>query len=309
MHRMIEISVPPEVSPKLQQPLLQNPMVINFSLQKGGSQKPAGYDVLQVHVLNRGTDDVLALVHRYCGRQNFSVVTSEVASITDPSNEYAINHDVDEAVWEEVQTGMRHNGRLTPNFLMLMAAGGIITAVGFVADVQTQVILFIAASIIAPGLEPVAKLALGMVLRKKEIFWSGCIATLAGYATLMVAAAGIFAVLLGIGSVQRSEFLEDDLAIALQNVTPKDFISSLASAAASIIIYLSYRRSIIAGPLISLVIIPAAAGAAIALVLGNWQVAGLLLIRTGVDFTLIIVVGMCFIWLKQKWVHRRKPLL
>jgi hypothetical protein len=309
MHRMIEISVPPDVSPKLHQPLLSNPMVINFSLQKGGSQKPAGYDVLQVHVLNRGTDNVLSLVHQYCGKQNFSVVTSEVASLTDPANETAINHDVDEAIWEEVQTGMRHNGRLTPNFVMLMAIGGIITAVGFVANIQLQVISFIAASIIAPGLEPVAKFSLGIVLRKKQILWSGFTATLVGYATLMLSAAIIFAVLLSTGSAKPEEFTKDDLAMGLQDVTLKDFISSLAASAASIIMYLSYRRNVIAGPLIGLVTIPAAAGAAMGVVLGNWHFAKLLLFRMGVDFALIIVVGMFFVWIKQKLVHKRKPLL
>lgn len=309
MHRMIEISVPPDISPKLQQPLFSNPMVISFSLHKGGSVKPAGFDILQVHVLNKGTDDVLSLVHQYCGKQNFSVVTSEVASLTNPANEEAINHDVDEAIWEEVQTGMRHNGRLTPNFVMLMVIGGIIAAVGFVADVQMQVIAFIAASIIAPGLEPVAKLSLGMVLRKKDVIWSGLTATLVGYTTLMVAAAVIFAILLSTGTVHPEEFLQDDLAKSLQDVTPKDFIASVAASAASIIMYLSYRRNVIAGPLIGLVTIPAAAGAAMSMVLGDWHFAMLLLFRMGVDFVLIIVVGALFVWFKQILVHKRKPLL
>lgn len=309
MHRMIEISVPPDVSQQLQQPLLNNAKVISFSLQKGGSQKPAGHDVLQIHVLNKGTDDVLELVEKYCGKRNYSVVTSEIASLTNPENEHAINHDIDEAIWEEVQTGLRHNGRLTPNFIMLMIIGGIITAVGFVGDVQMQVIAIISASIIAPGLEPVAKLAVGAVLRKKEILWSGCVATVVGYAALMIAAAGIFAILLATGSVQADEFLKDELANSLQEVTPKDFIASVAAAAASIIMYLSYRRNVIAGPLIALVTIPAASGAAMSMVLGEWHFAVLLLYRLGVDFLLIIGVGVLFIWIKQKLVHKRKPLV
>lgn len=309
MHRMIEITVPSEITIKLRQPLLDNSQVVGFTLLKGASVKPPGDDVLQIHVLNRGTDDVLHLVEKHCGNKNFSVVTSEVASITDPSNQKIINDDVDEAIWEEIQTGMRHNGRITPNFLMLMAIGGIITTIGFVGDVQMQVISFISASIIAPGLEPVAKLPLGLVMKNRRILQAGLLSTVGGYAVLMAAAAGVFAILLATGSVVPHQFLKDDLAIALQDVTLQDLISSIAASAASILMYLSYRRNVIAGPLIALITIPAASGAAMYMVLGQWHFALLLLYRLGVDFLLIVSVGAIFIWLKQRFVHRRKPLL
>lgn len=307
MHRMIEITVPAEITMKIRPHLIDDPKVLSFSLLKGASEKPRG-DVLQVHVLNSGADDVLGLVSKYCGDKGFSVVTSEVASISDPDNQKMINHDVDEAIWEEVETGLRHNGRITANFLMLMAIGGIIAAIGFVADVQMQVIAFISASIIAPGLEPVTRMPLGVVLKKKDIFWDGVKTSLTGYGMLMLGSGGIFFILLLTGSAKPEEFLKDELAIALTDVTLKDLISSIVASAAGIIMYLSYRRNVIAGPLIALVTISAAAGAAICLVLGQWNFALLMLYRLGVDFLLIISVGIIFIWLKQRRVHQRKPL-
>jgi hypothetical protein len=307
MHRMIEITVPPELTMKIRPGLLDNPTVLGFSLLKGASEKPPG-DVFQVHVLNSGADNVLRLVSKYCGEGNFSVVTSEVASISDPLHQKMINEDVDEAIWEEIETGIRHNGRVTANFLMLMTIAGIITAVGFLSDVQVQVIAFISASIIAPGLEPVTKVPLGIVLGKRDILWDGIKTTLAGYGLLMVAAAGIFSILLASGSAKPEEFLKDSLANALTDVTLKDLISSIAASAAGIIMYVSYRRNVIAGPLIALVTIPAASGAAMCLVLGEWNFALLMLYSLGVDFLLIIVVGVIIVWSKQRMVHKREPL-
>lgn len=307
MHRMIEITVPPEITIQMRPDLLNDPQVLGFTLLEGASVKPKG-DVLQIHVLNSGADNVLRLIEKYCSDKNFSVVTSEVASISDPLNQKMINKDVDEAIWEEIETGIRHNGRLTANFLILMAIGGIIAAIGFLGDVQMQVISFISSSIIAPGLEPVAKIPLGIILRKKEIVWEGIKSTLVGYGVLMFATGGIFFIILMHGSAKPETFLKDELAIALTDVTFKDFISSVAASAAGIIMYLSYRRNVIAGPLIALVTIPAASGAAMCIVLGEWNFALLMLYRLAVDFLLIISAGVILIWLKQRFVHLRKPL-
>lgn len=307
MHRMIEIKVPPEITIRMRPDLLNDPQVLGFTLLEGASVKPKG-DVLQIHVLNSGADNVLRLIGKYCSDKNFSVVTSEVASISDPLNQKMINKDVDEAIWEEIETGIRHNGRLTANFLILMAIGGIIAAIGFLGDVQMQVISFISSSIIAPGLEPVAKIPLGIILRKKEIVWEGIKSTLVGYGVLMFASGGIFFILLMHGSAKPETFLKDELALALTDVTFKDFISSVAASAAGIIMYLSYRRNVIAGPLIALVTIPAASGAAMCIVLGEWNFALLMLYRLAVDFLLIISAGVILIWLKQRFVHLRKPL-
>ena len=53
-----------------------------------------------------------------------SVATAEVASFIDPKHPHAVDRDVDEALWEEMETGLRHQGRVTSNYLTLMALGG-----------------------------------------------------------------------------------------------------------------------------------------------------------------------------------------
>ncbi len=308
MHRNIEVTVDPANTAAVVAALNRHPYVMGLSLLPGASVKPAG-DLVLVQVLNRGTDDVLSIIQKESGTRPFSITTAEVASMIDPARQKVINKDVDEAIWEEVEAGLRHNGRLTPNFILLMAIGGIITAIGFVSDVQNQVIAFIAASIIAPGLEPLAKLPLGLVLRKRECLLFGLRASVVGYSVILIAAIGTFFLLQQLGEATPQLFLEDDFTKSLCSVKPKDWVLSIAASAASILMYLSYRRNVIAGPLIALILVPAACAIGISLLLGEWEIAGRISRRLGAELLVTIAVGALVIYLKQLMVHKRKPLV
>lgn len=110
--------------------------------------------------------------------------------MTDPDHQHAIDRDVDEALWEEMEAGLRHQGRVTPNVIVLMALGSAVAAAGlFAHDPAEQVTASVAAAIVAPGFEPLAKLPLGLVLGRHEVFKLGLISAAAGYAILMAGGA------------------------------------------------------------------------------------------------------------------------
>jgi hypothetical protein len=163
MHKTIEITVPTSYTDELIHQLEQLEQVINLSVVRGASIKPEG-DLLTVHVLNDGADEVLRLTDAGREQGHVSVTTAEVASIIDPEHERKVTNDVDEALWEEVETGLRHQSRTTANYLALMALGGVVAATGFVVEGTSQAISFVAASIISPGFEPVAKIPMGLAL-------------------------------------------------------------------------------------------------------------------------------------------------
>lgn len=307
MHRTIEASVPLEASSLIINDLLLNPHVININVNSNASIKPVG-DTLSIHVLNRGADEVLKIIKHYTHEKDFSIVTSEIASLTDPKHQKQINHDIDEAIWEEMETGLRHNGRTTQNYIILMFVGGIIATVGFISEIHDLVIAFIAASIIAPGLEPVAKIPLGIALRKTDVLWTGLKASVFGYVTLIFASWLTFLVLVKFGIAMEEDFLNNKATEGLLHFRLKDFILSFAAATASIVMYLSYRRNVIAGPLIALILIPAAAAIGISIYLQRWNEMFGFIQRLSIDIGLIIFVGIVWIIFKQATVHKRKPM-
>lgn len=307
MHRTLQLSVPFSVTDRLCEDLIALESVIGLSVVREASLKPVG-DVITVQVLNRGADEVLRCVDEATKGKTFSVATAELASLTDSEQGDRINDDVDEAIWEEMQTGLRHQAHITPNFLALMALGGAIAAVGLVSEPVPQAMAFTASAIIAPGFEPLIKIPLGIVLGKWRILRRGLTETLVGYAVLIAAAALTMFALLGVSAVTEQEFVGSRQVQSAIDPDLKNIVVPVCGALAGAVIVAAYRRTVIAGPLIVLMTIPAAAiiGASVA----AWETSFLWggLKRFGMDAAFIVGAGILVFWLKQMLVHRRKLL-
>jgi uncharacterized membrane protein len=81
------------------------------------------------------------------------------------------------------------------------------------------------------------------------------------------------------------------------------------AALAGITMVVAYRRSVIAGPLIALAIVPAAAMVGVALAAGSPTLAYQGAERFILDVALIVAWGSLVVALKQVFFHRRKPVV
>lgn len=308
MHRTIEISVSPAADNRFIEQLATLDAVISLSVNRGASIKPPG-DVLRVHTLNRGADEVLKVVAGMEHKGDVSVATAEVASFIDPKHQHAVDRDVDEALWEEMETGLRHQGRITHNYLTLMALGGALAAMGLLTTGVTQAISFIAAPLIAPGFEPLSKIALGFTLRRWSTLWRGLKSSVAGHTVLIVAAALTFLALRALGAVTPEAFLGNHEVEKIIHPDTFDFAYSAIGVLAGAAMLAAYCRSTIGGALMALEIIHATAMVGVALGVGRWDYLLEGLARSGIDVVLILGLSSLVIWLKQVLVHKRRPLV
>ena len=237
-----------------------------------------------------------------------SVAGAELTSLSDPKHGERIDNDVDEATWEEMETGVRHQGRITANYFALMALGGALAAIGLISDRVPQAICLISASILSPGFEPIAKIPLGLLLRHPHRWQRGLRSTLAGYGVLILAAAAMFGVLLLTGETSRHELIESHQVKILRHPHLADILQSAVAAVAGIVIIAAYRRSVIAGALAAMAIIPSAALIGAAAAAGQAELVWAGLRRWGIDVALIILAGALVFGLKQATTHRRRPL-
>ena len=237
------------------------------------------------------------------------MVTHELSSIVDPQHEKKVSKDIDEALWEEAETSLRHQGRVTSNYLTLMALGGGVAATAFIVSGSSQTISLVAASIIAPGFEPLAKVPMGLALRRWSVVGRGMFSVGVGYVVLALAAALVFAILraLGVGTV--GEFLGNSETTVLTDPTMREVFVSSFGAVAGMIMIVAHRRSVIAGPLIALGIVPAAAMVGVALAAGRPELVYQGAERFALDVILIVALSTLVVALKQALVHRRKPLV
>ncbi|MBC6699440.1 DUF389 domain-containing protein [Hymenobacter sp. BT190] len=309
MHRTLEITVPATVTEPLCRQLTELDDVVGLSVQPGASRKPAG-DVLIVHVLNRGADEVLRRARAAVAHKNdLSVVTSEAASFIAPASHQTIVDDKDEAIWEEMESGLRHQGAITTNYLLLMALGGLICAIGLVSEPVPQAVAFTASAIIAPGFDPMTKVPVGLVLRRWIVVWRGIQSTLTGYAVLIGTAALTMYWLVAAGETTGQLLAENPEVKHLSHPGLMELLLSAAGALAGVVMLAAFRRSFQAGPLIAMAFIPAAALIGAGLAVGNWALALEGLERFGADWGFIVGLGVPFLWLKQKFLHKRKPIV
>ena len=308
MHRAIEITAPIASTDASIRDFARSNHLISLSIHRGASIKTPG-DVLMVHALNRDDDRVMRLVEEARVEGEVSVTTHELTSIVDPEHEREVAKDIDEALWEESETSLRHQGRPTANYLVLMALGGAVAATAFVETGSSQTISLVAASIIAPGFEPLAKMPVGLALRRWSVVGRGLWSVGVGYLTLALASALVFAVLRLTGVGTTGEFLGNPETGILTDPTPREVLISSFGALAGITMIVAYRRSVIAGPLIALAIVPAAAMVGVALAAGSPTLAYQGAERFILDVALIVAWGALVVALKQVFFHRRKPVV
>jgi Na+/phosphate symporter len=130
-----------------------------------------------------------------------------------------------------------------------------------------------------------------------------------GYGVVMLGAALTFLGLQWLGITNVSEFIQNPEVKAIIDPTGKNITVSLCGTLAGCIIVAAYRRSVIAGALIAMVVINATAMIGLSLACGQWDYAWQGLQRVGADVGLIFLSGVVVFGAKQWLIRKRKPLV
>jgi hypothetical protein len=283
--------------------------VIALAHHRQGSVKPPG-DVLQVDVLNSHADDVLRRARPAVDDEavEVSIVIFQSTAIVDRARGHLIAKDADETLWEEIEADLRNHGRVSVNYVLLMALGGIIAASGFLLEPVTQAIAFVGAAIIAPAFEPAAKLTQGLVLRQMKVCGRALVSMAVGYAVLCATAFVTMTVLSRLDDHAHATLLAQPALKPLTEFLAPPLLMSGAAAVAGIVMIVSLRDLYVVGPLMVLVLISNLSLAGAALALGEGGIALGALGRLAGDLVLIVVLGGGVFYWKQRAFHRRRPL-
>jgi hypothetical protein len=310
MHRRISFHGDASALGTLAQQLTSIEGVIGLVHHRGASLKPAG-DVLEVDVLNRDADEVLRRAQSHMDAPNaaLAVVISQSTSMLERAHRHLIENDADEVLWEEMESDLRNHGRVSTNFLILMSLGGIVSACGLLMSPVPRAIALVGAAIIAPGFEPLAKLAQGLALRQGRLCLRGLLSVAVGYGALFAAAFLVVLVLsrAGIGEA-RTALTSEAVRGPLTHIEPISTLASACAAVAGIMMVVSLRDLYIVGPLMVLVLISGIALAGGALAVGEPGIAWDAVERVAVDAILLLGLGAGVFYWKQRSFHRRRPL-
>jgi hypothetical protein len=308
VHHQIDVTLPADATDEVLGDLEKHEGVLAVTLQRGGSVKPAG-DVLSMHVLNRSIDSVLTTVDRARDYGPITVATVRTESVVATDAQEAIEDDADESPWEEFERTLRHHGRTSLNYLALMALGGAIAVAGLLSPPVPQTLALAASAIIAPAFEPVAKLGLALLRGSAYRIRRAVVAVAVGYGILAAGGAVAFLVLRGLGLAKPGVLASSEGVHMVVDPTAADWLVGAGGALAGLLIVTSFREAVLAGALIALALVPAAALVGIGLVAGDWALALGGLKRTAADMGLVVVLGGAVVFLKDRFVHHgRRPL-
>ncbi|MFC5062583.1 DUF389 domain-containing protein [Actinomycetospora atypica] len=308
MHHTVEVSLPSEATDGTLNTLAKLEGVLSLSVERGAGVKPEG-DVITVHALNRAIDDVLATVADAEQYGPIAVATGGVNSLVATGAQGAIDDDADESPWEEFERTLRHHGRLSMNYLLLMTIGGAIAVAGLLSPPVPQALALAASAILTPAFEPVGELAAALVRRSTYAIRRALVSVAVGY-TLMAFGGGLaFLVLRALGLASPKTIASSEGMHLIVDPTASDWLVAAGGAVAGLLIITSFREAVLAGALIALALVPAAGVVGMGIVSLDAGLALEGLQRLGADAALVVVLGGLVIIFKDRFFHRgRRPL-
>lgn len=308
MHHTVEMSVPSAAADDTLRALEKIDGVLSLYIERGVGVKPEG-DVITVHSLNRAVDAVLATASEAERHGPIAVVTGGVNSLVATGAQGAIDDDADESPWEEFERTLRHHGRLSVNYLLLMTIGGAIAVAGLLSPPVPQALALAASAVLTPAFEPVGELAVALVRRSGYAIRRAVVSMVVGYGLLAVGGGIAFLVLRALGLASPKTIASSEGMHLVIDPTAADWLVAAGGAVAGLLIITSFREAVLAGALIALALVPAGAvlGMGVAALDAGLALQGLQ--RLAQDVALVLVLGGLVIIGKDRLIHRgRRPL-
>lgn len=303
MARTIELTTPPDLTDSLLRRIEPLDGIISVHLNRGASVQPSG-DVLTIVCIN----DAFLRIANLASDQRISALTNVPGSVYSAAHHAALARDSNESTWEEIESSIARESNMTRNNMVLMACAGSIAAIGTLTD---AIHVVIGAMVIAPGFEPVTRIALGVVTRGRA--WrDGLVDTLRGYAAIIAAAwlTALILQLFGLGGLLGSAAYLPQRSLLnywLYPTVPSIMASIVAGAAGGVV--LATNRSVLtAGVMIALALIPAAAATGLSLAAMEWDSALRAAVRWLAEVAIVFLTSAAVFLYKRAFVHRRAML-
>ena len=310
MARTVQVTAPPDQTTALVEIARTTEGVVAVRLERGGSLLPPG-DVLTVDATNRAAHALLrAFDARGVARSPATALTTaEPYSLVAPAGQDLVDGDTNDATWEEMSAAIRASTNMRANAVLLMAASGVLAAVGLATD---AVELVIAAMVIAPEFQPLVQTSLGVVSRSAATARAGAGHVVVGW--LAMAGAALATALLFRASGQDplgggGAYLPAGSLVAyFTTISGTTLATDAAAATAGAVLIASRRTTLTAGVSIALPLVPLTALAGVAVVAGEPDVLQTALLRWALDAAIVVAAGAAVLTWKRAAVLRRSLL-
>lgn len=311
MSRHVQISLAAHLTEQFIREIEPIEGVTGIGLHKGVSIRPKG-DMITVELTNPALLELMRrLEARGLGKSaDSSIVTGQLLSSVSSPDARQLTREPSDATWEEMESSLLKESNTNRNTLFLMFAAGVMAAIG----VSTNTLhVVIGAMLIAPGFEPITRIGLGLVTGS-QASKRGAHDLLRLYLALMLGAAVTTLMFLAAGKPPLSSepgYLGDSALLTYwTSLTLTSTVVTAMSAIAGAILVATNRSVLTAGVMTGLALIPAMTIAVMALIVGEWAVCGLAIVRWLIDCVLVLLLSvLVFVWKRHSVQGRPNMLL
>lgn len=280
--------------------------VANVTLVKGAAVQPVG-DLVEADVARESADGVLSALCEFeidrTGGITLVPLDTVLSDAADAAQRAAPGDPADAVVWDELIARTGDDSRPTVTFLAFLTLACLIAVVGVVTDSPVTVV---GAMVVGPEFAPLAAIAVGLVLRRRDLVGRAALALGLGFPLAMIIAAagamlGERAGLIDIGAVQSADQVE-----FIYDVGPFSLILALLAGAAGMLSLTSAKSAALVGVFISVTTVPAAAFAVVAATTGEWRTAAESVLQLAVNLVGIVIAAVLVLLLRTRH-HRKSP--
>jgi uncharacterized hydrophobic protein (TIGR00271 family) len=281
--------------------------VTHLAVFPGAALRPAG-DVVEADIARECADEVLAactaLGLDHDGAVTLEVLDTVLSDAADAAEEAAPGQGADAVVWEDLVARTGEESRLTVGFQIFLTIACLLGAIGAITDSPVTVV---GAMVLGPEFGPLAAIAVGLVLRRRDLIRRGAVALGAGF-PLAMGATALAAILFNVtGLLTTGTLAQLDQVEFIYQVGPFSLIIAMLAGVAGMLAITSAKSASLVGVFISVTTVPAAAFAAVAVVEGNWYEAAASAVQLVVNLAGIVIAAVLSLLVARRYTHRSVP--
>jgi uncharacterized hydrophobic protein (TIGR00271 family) len=287
----LRVVSPADVTDQVCAELRDRPGVAHLAVLRGAAVQPEG-DLVEADVARECVDDLLGALAGlgvdHSGGITLEQLDTVLSDAADAAEEAAPGDGADAIVWDELVSRTGEESRLSASFLAFLTIACLLAAIGAVTDSPVTVV---GAMVLGPEFGPLAAVAVGLVLRRRDLVVRGAVALGIGFPAAMVVTALATLAFDGLGLMQSASLDALDQVDFIYEVGWFSLIVALLAGAAGMLSLTSAKSSALVGVFISVTTVPAAAFASVAAVEGRWVEAGSSVLQLLVNVGGIVVAA------------------
>ncbi|SFW89053.1 DUF389 domain-containing protein [Amycolatopsis australiensis] len=264
---------PPDKTAEALEVLRAHAGTAHLVVHRGAAVAPEG-DLVEADIAREAADEIVGalcgLELDHTGGITLESLDTALSDAADAAEEAAPGEGADAVVWEELVARTGEESRLNVTYLAFLTIACLLAAAGVLTD---SAVTIVGAMVVGPEFGPLAALAVGLVLRRRDLAGQAAAALAVGFPLAMV-------VTLGGALLVRVTDVFGEQAFELKQHSDVDFVFSVGvpslvvamlAGAAGMLAMTSAKSAALVGVFISVTTVPAAGYAVVAAVKGEWS--------------------------------------